>query len=290
MIEAAPAIARGLPLGATQRIIPGVIEIQEWPKSGWVLLWKHYDELRGKYPRQVESDDGILAAFIRLENATPEQVRSFAQRHGVLDLCDRHGLPYQHGAAPYPAGEQSLSRGCRLAHREEIARWLAFAGFAAAVWRISHNLHSGAQTDAADWHTLNAWSSWSESTVPLNPGGRRAVLANAVQLWVRLGNLRPQFCWTDPEGSPEIVLSGTGTFGAIARQLLAAATHPGHTGAPRLEVCTGCGNPYPHEGKRRPRRDRGTFCSVCKRMNVGKRLRNERHRRKKAERAAGTTD
>ena len=42
--------------------------------------------------RRIESDEGVLDAFVKLADATDKQILSFAQKYGALEMCE-HGIP-----------------------------------------------------------------------------------------------------------------------------------------------------------------------------------------------------
>lgn len=262
-IEAVPAISRGLPLGRTQRILPGRLWLEDWPISGPVLLWDKWGDDPAEVPRTVDNDRGILKAFVRLENATPRQVLDFARVHGVLDLC-QHGKPHQHDPADCPPSQQ-----------EAVADWVRYARAAAAIWRVAIALHRKGTCSAEDWETIFDWLESGDARPTPRGEARHTVLSQAVQRWVYIANLRPQFWWPDPIKPPEVLLSGTGTFGAIARELMAAVSRPPVSGETGQAACSWCGRIYTYFG-RKPRYDRGNYCPTCDGNGVGKKLRQAR--------------
>lgn len=74
--------------------VPGAIEV----KDGDLIYWSPFPP-DGKSGRFIHSGPGLLDQFLKLADATPEKIRDYARRWGVLQIC-QHGLPASHNPQP----------------------------------------------------------------------------------------------------------------------------------------------------------------------------------------------
>ncbi|MDP9369516.1 MAG: hypothetical protein M3Q03_14775 [Chloroflexota bacterium] len=137
--------------------------------------------LEWSYPASGEEGavDDCLAAFVRLHEASVEEIERFAGRWGVLGIC-AHGLPGTH-ANCFPLGaaerwwlwspkrrvqldayaaEAAQFRGVRRGW-EPLDSWRYWATWFRALLRLAAKLTNGEQTGDADWAAV--------FSVPPNP-------------------------------------------------------------------------------------------------------------------------
>lgn len=143
---------------------------------------------------------GLLRGFLRLADASPEDVLRFAERWGVLELC-RHDLPCSHtlnaGAgklaveALVPAGgdvpSETYAGECRKRMRagwvlEPLASWRRIASSFGAIVRITSAERLGKPSGAGDWEVLGG----DRILVPERAPGRSAPMG----LRARTGRFR----------------------------------------------------------------------------------------------------
>jgi hypothetical protein len=86
-------------------------------------------------------------------------------------------------------------------------------------------------------------------------GADRLLLADNINDWLHLGNVRPKAFWHDRE--PSIMSAGARLFSALAAKLLLAIPKSGG-----LAVCTNCGTGY--TPSRRPVAGRRNDCFSCR--------------------------
>jgi hypothetical protein len=264
------------------------------------------------HERRIRAGAGLLEGFISLADAPPQVIRNFARRWGVLALC-RHGLPMSHnGVRSNPDKQEIASWGCApiLADGgwdtllEPLEPWRRLSGAARGMLNVGASLRDGRPGTISDWRSIDGaffkaavlytvrtgrdlppvdsretWRALLEQ-VPLGRDVEfdRAVLGQLLNDGLRMGMARPFIDWD--EQSPRITLAGDGLFGALAVQLLFAASS-----ARGLATCTFCGQPY--VPTRRPRSDQRRFCPSCRRNGVPRRMAkrdfDRRHRRQGAE-------
>ena len=268
----------------------------------------------------VRPSPELLDKFCELaEDDSDKKVARFARRHGLLGLC-KHGLPAAHDYAPYEdATIQTLFRElrprrlrrCSPSWREPVSTWRRFATEARAIRRIASEL-ADERVGSREWEHVTAgltarwepfeersWSAWlyeygertRERTSRQRVKIEREALVSAVQTWLELGLVRPEFVWSDDR--PTFTLGGGvrglssedvghgELFAALAVQLMLDVSRP----SPLLP-CDGCGGLVTNL-TRKPREDQRAFCDDCRRLRVPQKLaqrdyaaRVQRHRKK----------
>jgi hypothetical protein len=242
---------------------------------------------------------GALDRFARLRSG--EDVLRFAQRYGVLDLC-QHGLPQTHNPRllsiplfgliqspslwkPVEVGtEQQPSfviqeRGerpwCEAAGVEAISVWLYWSRMAAAILNVASALRRNVPTQRADWEVIITEESEERSSLIESLLARRWIgqiyLQEAVNRWLHLANVRLSLSWAIGLEDPSLQIEAD-TFGLLGVQILSAVT-----GAQSLAICDGCGKPYVRE-RRRPQTGRANYCLDCRERKVPERERQRRRR------------
>lgn len=225
--------------------------------AGEMLVWSWLD-----LPRHTRPGPGLLDQFVVLADAPAERILTYAQRWGVLLLCEHH-LPSSHNPPPLYMSQSGPmwclpSRDPDNQCWELLEDWRHFARQARALLRVAVRLHEGRTGAAADWGTV-----YERPAQPGPPGqgdldAERLALTLLVNEWLVLGNVRPQFWWAEGRNAaPEIRLGGEDLFGALAVQLALAISQ-----TDGLALCSACGSPYVPE--RRPRPDERHYCAACR--------------------------
>lgn len=110
--------------------------------------------------RTVRPDDRMLTQFVKLDDASDEQILRYARRWGVLEIC-RHNVPRTHKPlgpsltdAPDPV-EWCESLGWpKDARWEPLEAWRHFAGQARALLNIVAQLRAGKPARYEDWNAV----------------------------------------------------------------------------------------------------------------------------------------
>jgi hypothetical protein len=219
----------------------------------------------------------LLEWFVRLGDASDEDILGFARRWGLLgrhdlgnyaDLLDRAEDVRDHVAVTIAMHFKWRRHG-----REPLAAWRCWSHHAGALLRVSDSLRDGRVGRPQDIAVLCDPSptadTWTD-TAELQPGwlrrpdytppvptlrNHRDLVEVFVERWIRAGHVRPVLRWTASERTIE--LSGRGVMGALAVSLLAAVQ-----GATSLAVCSGCSNLYVPD--RTPRETQRHFCGRCR--------------------------
>ena len=268
------------------------------PMRGW-------PGARGGALPDVSRMRGALERFVALEHEKPAAVRTFAQRYGVLGLC-QHGLPMGH---EYHPRRRQASEECRFTRREPIAIWHRFSREVGALYRLGQALKHGARGDLADWRTAWETSRARQAAgrgVPLLPlpeaapgrtdheddaafkdaharavneepraiqasseTRRRAALEQHVSAILDDAAVRVAFRW-DRVG-PRLAIVGTGALAPVGLQLGAMLG-----GSAGVAVCAGCGQFFERKGGPPRRASARVYCATCRASGVAKRLAHRR--------------
>jgi hypothetical protein len=111
---------------------------------------------------------GCLDSFIRLADASDERIEAFAQRWGILGICE-HGQPGMHdGCMPLCFNDRFWEAEAEKAARqwrehvakqpgywEPLSAWRYYARQFGAFLSIVADLKAGEDTETADWATIH---------------------------------------------------------------------------------------------------------------------------------------
>jgi hypothetical protein len=279
----------------------GQTEIQVLPSAKVdTEIMKRVPVYEDAYSRPDGELTGALHRFVRLRDA--QDVLRFAQRYGVLDICE-HGLPCTHNPRmlnihllglvqspslwkPVEVGtENSRSflieeRGkrpwCEGCGSEPVETWLFWSRQARAILNLAAALSAGRPCSREDWEVILTQDIDEKPQLIDTLMARRwaagVYLQEAVNLWLDLANVRLALSWPTGAGLGSLRLERGGTFGLLGVQLLTAIT-----GAQSLAICNGCSIPYIRE-KRRPQAGRQNYCLECRAKKVPERIRQQRKR------------
>jgi len=262
----------------------------------WKLKW---NKTNSQY-KTVSPSGEILIEFIMLANETVPQefarkVTLFAQKWGNLDICEEHQMPASHSEGCKPSiphkkvtlllDSSSEVSGKEQIHYEALSAWHKYAMFAKSILNITAKLQQGNIGENEDWEYLHSIGSigWSHVEKKKEKNYRknllqveRELIANAVNYWLTLGNLRPEIRW---ENNNIIIsfksVSSYGTlFAYLALQLmLAVGKQDG------LAICSACAIPY--IPKRKPVSNKRRFCSQCNEIGKSRALASSDYRKRK---------
>jgi DNA-directed RNA polymerase subunit RPC12/RpoP len=218
----------------------------------------------------------LLSGFLKLADASDDQIASFAGRWGPLYLCE-HGCPANHNPglkklAPCASTCGALDDGGDE-EGEPIAGWRSLSRIANAIVRLALELRNGKEGSQEDWRV--ALQKDGEVGGMLGGAPEAKMLWDAANAWVAIARFRPSVgikerTWVIRFGTDSW---NTALFGALAFQLLLRVTGP-----QKEWLCSSCGKPY--APKRRPAASRGNYCPSCGRR-VAVRLAKERLRGRK---------
>lgn len=259
----------GRPVDTTSWDVPEGIEVRKQR-----IYWKYLSRAK-----RVSTSKEMLPAFCRLWDSPTENIREFATKYGVLEMCVHH-LPHTH------------SKRCELRFAmadgdlrayDPIEVWRTFSREADALLRIADRVLQGEPGRAEDWNLAFARhqafyslpaDSPSKQTMAMN----RLNLGGLLNEWIQLGDVRPFLDWDLSERKPRFKLGGrfSGLFGALALQLTMAVLQAGG-----IAICSHCHNDY--RTKRQPKRNQKNFCPQCRKKGIPHRIAQAEYQRKKRE-------
>jgi hypothetical protein len=197
---------------------------------------------------QLKKTDGTKLLLKFVELSSPEGVRDFAARNGVLYLDD-WGLPVDErrlrlsilGVIQYgPAG------------REPIERWLYYARAFRSVLSIAAKLHSGLCGTAEEWELVYGKPVGARGSRYLDT--EKLFLATVLWEWSLISSLRPVVRW---EAEPTIDLSSRSLFDVLLLALMLRVCR-----SDGLAICGSCQMCF--SPSVRARRGEIRFCDQCR--------------------------
>ena len=234
----------------------------------------------------------LLEGFVRLGAASGREIRNYARRWGLLDLCG-HGVPEGHATVDVPLMlgvpyvTVQLEPTCR-AHpgREPLAVWRYWAGQARELLQAMSSLRRDRPVPGSAWAVLCEIGAWVEPKheplldlvapfiEPLRSGVaplpvQRSAVARAIETWLTLGGIAPRVHWETPS-RPELRLGPTGLFGSLGLQIWLASS-----GLRAWATCSGCGRQHLPA---RPRFEKTrTYCADCRAAQIPQREAKRAH-------------
>jgi hypothetical protein len=204
-------------------------------------------------------DPHLLAAFVALAQAQPEEMAAFMQTYGVLELCARHGLPAWHGDRGCVIGEPGAP------YLDPAAVRRCARGFAAAR-RLGDALSARKAGQLQDWADLQAAAGrgWPANPVlaldvdDANWRLGRAKLANWLTVMLRACRVSPAVVW-EPRHRLHVTSVSWGPLGKLVVLLTR------ELGQGDAYVCDVCNAPVSRT--RPPREGERVYCSkpACRR-------------------------
>jgi hypothetical protein len=195
---------------------------------------------RGPSDRLGGRDGSSLAPFIGLVDASDRMVELFARSEGVLGLCV-HGMPPWHQVGHEETGRYVCSlAGDVETGWEPIQAWRKIAQEFADLIAVARrrSVATSSAGDTAEDGAIRA----------------RARVSDALERWIRLGDVRPSVRF-GPAG-PTIIIAGRGLLGKLVVELVQTITVNRE-----LATCSGCGRPFFPARRAAPGRRR--YCYDC---------------------------
>lgn len=287
----AATIGRQLP--ADQWQVPGFIDSDDTR-----LMWAYRD--KRTWSRFVTPEPTLLETFVGLATGTAQEIKLFAQRFGVLYICE-HGMPSTHDQTVAPSSDTGFAARCPLKrirgnsrptsipttstlYWEPLEAWRTYARQARTILSLSVSLRHGRGGSTDEWSALYPPED-APATVPEELAAHAAapdavtarVLFSAfLDGWMQMGGVQPHLAWT-PHGA-EITFGSRSLFGAVVTQLLLAVS-----GTTAYAFCSSCGKVY--RPTRVPRLDQRHYCPSCGDKAKWKDAQRDRRRRKLADQA-----
>ncbi len=225
----------------------------------------------------------VLDGFMRLRDATDEQVLDFARRWGVLDLCE-HDFPATHNVGSL-AMVLRRSPKClpvqpgSVEGRESVKAWRAWAQRAHSLMLIGARLNTNRPGRIEDWERFFEGIEPNLARFELGPRGvpfrlcARSVeqdwllLGRYVNAWIALAQFAPKMYWRRGKA---LIRYGARTqwgrlFGVLGMQMMVRLSKVGgHV------LCAGCSTQF--KPKKIPHPMRGNYCDDCRRKRVPQKL------------------
>lgn len=263
---------------------PRSVELTRIGDQDW-LRW-NWDGPDQEGPIHAKIERSVLWSFLRLGDSPGEQILAFAQRWGVLELCEHHHLPASHKVSEFgwdwrewddisrtngPAALDPYQAPCRPIaagdgwYMEPVMAWRSWSRLAETMLGVAAALSSDESGTAEEWRTMApnlAVAGYPDGSMvaqaPLDH--QRAMLSGLATEWTQWGRVVPAIAWDLGRGRSagrfQFYLETSGLFGLIGTELI---TVIGSGSGPAR--CSRCGRPY--QARRKPRFDRRNYCKVC---------------------------
>lgn len=227
----------------------------------WNLFGKPGGLAFGTDYHQASLPDDLLARFAELANASEDEILRFAQRYGVLGLCEHHQLPVGH------------KQGCRLSFLEPVGTWRALARAAGAL-SGSRLRFSAEQWPEARWLSDELHIRREN---PKDSSDRKRFVREIINDWLRCASVRPR-------------MNSLGIFTAIANDdypslfgPLAVALAQDFSIQKKWAICVvaGCHKRFSPAPNASP--DRRHYCETCRSKNAALADAQRDYRRRKQE-------
>ncbi len=250
----------------------------------------------GWSPRKSRAgEERLLTEFMSLAHLSQTKVVAFAKKYGVLELC-RHDLPASHIPRRMWAdlAEDETSACWPVRHlgtggvtREKLSTWIRLATQAEATHRIAGLLTDYKSVPEENWTSIRGLLPQGMVNTPgelrsqgfepreFTEAQQQRVLMMALQRWLDLGDVGFRVSWE--KGSPSFTYGGTGLAGAIAIQLGLTCTRTFG-----FLICSNAKCSLPYSAKRGPKPGEANYCLECRGGPIPNRVRQQRHRAKKA--------
>ncbi len=237
-------------LGTAPWVVPPDIGLNA---TGELLVWRW----GAPAERRQLPGHGLLDDFVRLADAEPERILVYARHWGVFWLPRRHMRLDRRPERLLAQEEAWRQQEAREWASEPLTLWRSYSRQARAILTIAAVLANGRPEEEEalweeSWAVLEAAGGWP-ATDP------HAALAQAIDDWLKLGDVRPRVRYID--GAPRLRLRPSGLLGALGLALSAAISR-----AQGVDICRGCSQPYTPE--RKPVATRRNYCPACRAAKV----------------------
>lgn len=244
------------------------------------LVWRRFISSTKPKGKMVTPKPETLNQFLRLADASGEEILRYARRWGVLNLCREDKLPSSHNPTCVPSESTNGSLS------EPISEWRRIARMMQSIMNIASKLDDEKVASENDWGVLRN-EGWLGNTQLLRDFDRsdkkyldalksqRRQISYVINKWVTISALQPTVTWDDKlirlsfTGSPKGKLCG-----ALVSQLLLTSGQSG------LMSCSECRSWYKRTGKL-PKRGQSNYCPVCKKKGIPMRNASRAYRARK---------
>ena len=240
---------------------------------GDTLVWNAKD------PRFKRTRSGMLNDFIALcddadnYGSVESAIAGFALKWGVLGLCE-HGLPCSHNQYPYGLNERVRPCLPRLVDGppdraefqfwESLDQWVEWSRRARAIVRIGAQLNLGRRAKREDWLIAKGLADPSgglfldDAAANLKDlNAERKELAEELDGWISLGQVRPRIEWRRPwRFSLAAGSAGPNLFGVLALFMITEIANAS------IAICSSCCHAYRPERRIDPKRR--NYCPACR--------------------------
>jgi len=225
-----------------------------------------------------------LSEFIRLADEPSTRVHHFANRYGLLGLCEKHALPYAHDRSPLRSINLSstvslaLDYRCTSAVEERIEDWRYYSRRFRKILEIRQCIWIGETVAAAEWKEIgvSVWSLNRSATIDK----QKRFLAHAVNTLFLACGIHPVITW---DAEPFIGFGSRDRmtlFAALTMQLAMTIADC------KIAVCSECHSTY--TPGRRAHRGEANYCPRAKCQRASVRNRVQRHRDRQRDASAAT--
>jgi hypothetical protein len=159
-----------------------------------------------------------LRSFIALDGADGKRIARFAQRWGVLGICE-HGLPASHNTGVHVYfGSPLWDKTARVEYQkscfpmqlsdglysEPLAEWRFWTELANRIVRIGADLQSNQPGKTSDWQAMG-YEPWhfeglfggnTHPSMPPPLGFGKVLLADYITEWLVITGVNPAFYWS----------------------------------------------------------------------------------------------
>lgn len=222
--------------------------------------------------RFVQAGPEMLEGFLSLDGADDAAVFAFAQRWGVLEVCE-HGYTAHSSAGHHTCHNWEEPDFDEKVMHEPLSAWRALIARGVAILHLAANLASGDLGADEHWSAALGHPLVADKTQPYALAYERVNLASLLDDWMWIGGVRPGFAYEHDSGDLRVQLSPGGLLGALGVQLGFAAAR-----SEALAMCSSCGRPY--LPKRRPAAGRRSYCPDCG-LKAARRDASRAHRSRK---------
>lgn len=217
---------------------------------------------KGKKACTRDSSPLIIMQSDGKGGAVPITRRHRKARNGSTENTDSPQAGHHVGGQHYEEG------------REPIERWRYFARQARAILNIAAKLNLQSTCVSEEWALLYREYKEDFDWLPKrlssqNLEDARRLLSFAVNDWLQLGGVRPQFVWK--ESAAKLEVGGATLFGHLAMQLALVAS-----GTKAMVFCSHCGSDC--SPSKQPNPNRRHFCDRCRDEKIPERLASRDYR------------
>lgn len=232
--------------------------------AGDMLRWKAGSNSRaGADAHQWRSPtDRTLTEFARLHDAAPESVRTFAARHGVLNVAKVPKKYQQQNDIRVPDGSVWAFSAITGGEGEEpLHLWHFFSKRLRAILRINTALKGRSRSPLPAPGLNEDWEILDPGGTPIEDArDAQFFLVEVINDVLRSGSVGIELGiakWSRQSTDWKLEIKYNGLLGGLAYRLLLTVV-----GERNLYSCDGCGCPYIRT-KKAPRAGQENFCDDC---------------------------